>query len=250
VLLVSSPPPSPTPGAITTRGAASPAVAAIAVLAALSLAACGDDPRSSIREPAPGTATAIPLARTPAAVTRLCAGSASGRTRSCPSLFPAAPRSRGTDSLRLTRERTEVYLFTFNVLGFEGDDSGHVLLGHQHRPLVIHGRVGQSWPRRREETPDDELRLPARVDSPRAQELIVIGRVAIGDSEGLELRAPPYPSGGVHGGHVLVLWNRSDGGYVVSLHLTDHRRPSSYSEKERLRAAVRIARSYRSYPPG
>jgi len=32
------------------------------------------------------------------------------------------------------------------------------------------------------------------------------------------LRNPPYPAGGIHGGHVSVVWNAGGAGYVVSGH--------------------------------
>ena len=32
------------------------------------------------------------------------------------------------------------------------------------------------------------------------------------------LREPPYPQGGIHGGHVVIVWNQGGHGYIVSAH--------------------------------
>ena len=36
----------------------------------------------------------------------------------------------------------------------------------------------------------------------------------------LVLDMPPFPVGGAHGGHVLVVWNQGTASYVVSVHFT------------------------------
>lgn len=46
----------------------------------------------------------------------------------------------------------------------------------------------------------------------------VIGRVVVDGRRALVLEAAPYPQGGIHGGHVIVVWNASGHGHVVSVH--------------------------------
>ncbi|HEX8053040.1 MAG TPA: hypothetical protein VF517_08600 [Thermoleophilaceae bacterium] len=147
--------------------------------------------------------------------------------------------------MKMTHDAYAGYLLDFNQPAFGGDDLGHMLLGAQPRPLDVNGTVGQTWPRRSTGAPDTELRLPARTDGPRARRLAIVRVVRVGDADALVLRSPPMPAGGIHSGHVIVLWNLAGRGYEVSLHLADSRRPGRYTERERIRAAVTVARSYR-----
>ena len=56
------------------------------------------------------------------------------------------------------------------------------------------------------------------------------------------LREPPYPTGGIHGDHVLVLWNERGHGYLVSVHGERLSRPALVS------VALAMARSARRSP--
>ncbi len=52
-----------------------------------------------------------------------------------------------------------------------------------------------------------------------------IGGTTVDGQRARILREPPYPQGGLHGGHVIVLWNRGGHGYLVSIHgqgLSEH----------------------------
>jgi hypothetical protein len=53
------------------------------------------------------------------------------------------------------------------------------------------------------------------------------------------LQEPPYPKGGIHGDHVLVLWNEGGHGYMVSVHGERPSRPALVS------IALAMARSAR-----
>jgi hypothetical protein len=57
------------------------------------------------------------------------------------------------------------------------------------------------------------------------------------------LSEPPYPQGGIHGGHVVVTWNEGGHGYLVSVHA------SNMSRRDQVRVAVAMARSA-GMPPG
>jgi hypothetical protein len=61
----------------------------------------------------------------------------------------------------------------------------------------------------------------------RPVRLSVLRRIRVGGRPGLLLRAGPYPAGGLHGGHVVALWNDGGRGYVVSLHFEDGGHPGS-----------------------
>jgi hypothetical protein len=50
------------------------------------------------------------------------------------------------------------------------------------------------------------------------------------------LKAPPYPQGGIHGDHSIVMWNENGHGYLVSTH-------SETSRPAATRTAIQIARS-------
>jgi hypothetical protein len=52
------------------------------------------------------------------------------------------------------------------------------------------------------------------------------------------MQAPPYPKGGIHGDHSIVMWNERGHGYLVSTHSETSRRAAA-------RAAIDIARSSR-----
>jgi hypothetical protein len=52
------------------------------------------------------------------------------------------------------------------------------------------------------------------------------------------MNAPPYPKGGIHGDHSVVMWNEGGHGYLVSTH-------SEISRRAATRAAIDIARSSR-----
>jgi hypothetical protein len=55
------------------------------------------------------------------------------------------------------------------------------------------------------------------------------------------MQAPPYPQGGIHGGHAIVMWNENGHGYLVSAH-------NERSHRAATAAALRIARSTQPLP--
>jgi hypothetical protein len=48
--------------------------------------------------------------------------------------------------------------------------------------------------------------------------LRVLRRVEVDGEPGLLVRAREFPAGGVHGGHVGVVWNRGGSGYTLTIH--------------------------------
>ena len=65
----------------------------------------------------------------------------------------------------------------------------------------------------------------------------LLRRAPVSGSSAAVLEAPPYPQGGVHGGHIIVLWNAGGHGYVMSAHGEGMTRAAV------IRAALRMARS-------
>src|SRR4051794_37147393 len=206
--------------------------AACLAATAVTLPASSCDGRSPSAE---RTAAAIPLGSTPAPVLRLCRRLQRGSEAECPSQFPRRPASHVLVE-SLTPHGYRGYLASFNIEGFSGDDVGHVILGSQPRPLPLRGRPDEPWPSAGA-IADPQLKL--------GRGLRLLRHVRVGGAAGLALRAPPYPAGGVHGGHVLVVWNSGGRGYLVSLHFADRRHPTRYPELTRLQAALAIAQSMR-----
>lgn len=70
--------------------------------------------------------------------------------------------------------------------------------------------------------------------------LRVLARVPIRSTTALVLRNPPYPVGGIHGGHVTVIWNEGGAGLVVTGHAVASRtRPDGSPGLQALRRATR-----------
>jgi hypothetical protein len=205
------------------------------------MAACGGSsaPADTAR-PAGSTAAparAIPLGRPPAAVERLCRQAARRTFARCPKEFPRSGDSDRIVTQMLTPRGYAGYLLSFNDLSFHTSDGGHVILGGQPKPLELGGRPGRRWPQRAQQEPDDELKVPARLHGPRR--LVLLQNAEVGGADAIVLRAARYPIGGVHGGHVIVLWNAGGHGQMVSLHFATRR----YSERDRVTAALAVARS-------
>ena len=148
--------------------------------------------------------------------------------------MPRRPDSGGVRVQSLTPDSYGGYLLSANDPAFGGDDAGHLILGAQPRRITTRGRIGQAWPVRGERPPDPELKLSGGS---------LIRRAAVGSADAIVVRAAPYPAGGVHGGHLVLLWNAGGRGQLVSLHFTDAERPTRYPERARIEAAIRIAGS-------
>jgi hypothetical protein len=146
----------------------------------------------------------------------------------CPSRFPLKRGSRATEGRPLTRDNYDGYLLEWHVTKFRGDDLGHVVVGSQPQPFELSrgARVKA----------DGELALPGRKK--------LLRRVTVGRTRALVLESPPYPRGGINGGHVSVLWNSDGRGYLVSLHF------QGYPLRDRIAAAIGTARSSVLVPPG
>jgi hypothetical protein len=212
-----------------------------ALLAALLVglvARCGDDDQPTT------TATFdLRLAATPPGITKACAKAA---TRAafpvlCPARWPppgATRAPRDAPRPRTYVKASDVYLINVeNGFRRRGGHVFHLLLGAQRQPF---GR----WPR----DVDPDLRLTTRkvLTTDRAGVLYLPARrIATARVHGVSatvLREPPYPEGGLHGGHVVVLWSEDGHGYLVSVHA------ERLSQRALVSIALAMARSTRPSP--
>lgn len=207
----------------------------LATLLVLLVVGCGGEHR----RPAPDE----PASRLPAAPRSISAECHHVAERSAfPVLCPATwlrHRGPGQPKLRSLENAPDAYLIdASNGFSRRGPDVFHVLLGGQRRP-VGHGLTGI----------DPALRLTTRrVTIPKkgggefvqALPFRRIGSATVHGHRAAVLREPPYPQGGVHGGHVVILWNEAGHGYIVSAH--GARMPQS----DVISVALQLARSTRA----
>jgi hypothetical protein len=69
-----------------------------------------------------------------------------------------------------------------------------------------------------------------------------IATARVHDARATVLREPPDPAGGLHGGHVIVLWSKGGHGYVISVH------GERLSQRALVSIALTMARSTRAGP--
>ena len=159
----------------------------------------------------------------------------------CPTGWPRGARASRT-KLRLFGS-DDAYLLEDNTGFGTRSPVFHVLLGGQRMPFPSGFEGGGKQLRvttRRVVTP--------HYAGPRGGRVVGHGvterptrRVAATRVHGLPaaiMKAPPYPQGGIHGDHSLVMWNENGHGYLVSAH-------SERSRSAATTVALRIARSSR-----
>lgn len=178
----------------------------------------GDSTRSS-----GGMGAEEPVARAAAvraitpAVARFCeraARRASGAVVRCPAVLPAngggfeVPRSYGNGRCQ--------WLANLEPRGAQRREAVfHVLFGGSCAAWDLAVGPGSTWPKERPAA--DVLRLVA----PREQGLErprVLRRLVIAGGPALLVRVAPYPAGGIHGGHLGVVFNVGGDGYLVTGH--------------------------------
>lgn len=195
---------------------------AVAVLAAAGSWGCGAE--------APSPAAGRPPAETRPATAQFTAACAreAGRV-SLAVLCPARLPDSGYEPARGFGDPPCAYLVNLEPRNMTERPGSvfHLLIGGRCRPWDLRTR-GRSWPAEpRSATGDGDLRLvgsePLRPGESALEEaervgLRVLRAARVGAAPALVLRNPPYPAGGIHGGHVSVVWNAGGAGYVVSGH--------------------------------
>lgn len=155
----------------------------------------------------------------------------------CPAGWPPAKRP-GRLRLRLYGSNVAYLLEAQSGFGSRSPVF-HVLFGGQRKPFRADFKgVGKALrvTTRRVTTPiyrggkrtgrDFVVSLPARV----------VGATSIRGRRAAIFKAPPSPTGGIHGDHSIVMWNEGGHGYLVSAH-------SEISRRAATQTAIRIARS-------
>jgi len=139
-------------------------------------------------------------------------------------------------------------LLSFSDFAIEGE-GGHLLLGERRARYDLRGRLGEPFARRGR----DPLRIPSRhrsvPDPSRGRPFVtesparILRRATVRGHPALVLEAPPYPRGGLHGDHAIVVWNEGGRGRLVSLHFDDEHDPGRYDRDDRIAAALAVAGS-------
>jgi hypothetical protein len=199
------------------RVLAGAAVAAVAAASAVVLMDSSDSPSSRSGSSRTSGAGAR-LARAPTAITNACAQAATSVAFPvlCPARWPP-PRGRGARTARIFEKATDVYLIdAANGFSHRGGHVFHLLVGGQRRPFR-HWPTGVD-PRLRITT--RKVTIPIQGGGQFVQQLPA-RRIASARVHGVRadvLHEPPYPAGGLHGGHLVVLWNEDGHGYLASVH--------------------------------
>ncbi len=166
----------------------------------------------------------LALGPRPAVVARGCRRA---RLSWCPSRWPVRPGSHPQGGRDFARGGA--HLLSFSDPAVEGE-GGHLLIGERPAPYDLRGTAGAAFARRGR----DPLELPSAR---------VLRRARIRGHAALVLAAPPFPRGGIHGNHVIVVWNEHGRGRVVSLHFRDQLDPGRYDGADRIRVALAVAAS-------
>jgi hypothetical protein len=177
----------------------------------------------------------------PTSATRRCHElvSSSGLRVRCPGPLPRARRWRA----RVLDNRRCEYLVDINAMPSGRLAAYHVLAGGRCGAFSLAVTRGR-WPARLSRYRD--LRLiglkglrPGQTTFERVP-LSLLRRARVDGRPGLLLKAAPFPTGGVHGGHIAVVWNQGDAGYAISIHFLSNRRSS---QGERRAAVLRAAQA-------
>jgi hypothetical protein len=208
-----------------------------ALVAALLAVGCGEDEHPDIRVPAaPG------LLPVPEAVASACQ-QATGRAAFpvlCPSKWPPHGGA-GEPKLRAFGRTGDVYLLdAANGFSRRRTHVFHLLVGGQRRPFG-------PWPSGVDSdlgVTTHKVTIPERGGGTFVQQLLArrIATARVHGTRATVLREPPYPTGGIHGGHVVVLWNEGGHGYLVSVHA------ARLSQAPLVSVALAMARSARPSP--
>jgi hypothetical protein len=217
------------------------AAGAVALAAGAALAVLGSAGGPE-RAAATAATDALALAPSPPAVARACARAAAhdDQPLPCPRELPAV--SLGALVVTNDDKRPDGCQTLLEL------DSGvpneryrpfHLLIGTRCTPFPLRARRDR-WPAAITRVGSRDLGLigetpevPGRPGvGGRPVRLTVLRRVQVGGRPGLLLRVRPYPAGGVHGGHVVALWNANGRGYVVSVHFQDDGRPGARARME------------------
>ncbi len=181
----------------------------------------------------PPRSATVTLQPTPTTITIACRRLAASRM--LPVLCPTRlPEGRWLVNHRTLRGGRCAYLLDLDTRPLGQSIPFHALAGGRCGPWPLTTRGGR-WPTRAPVSSDLGLigAKPLRPGQPSTTAPTpvpprVLRRIDVDGHRGLVLQEAAYPNGGVHGGHLAVIWNQDGNGYVLSLHFTESpRAPTS-----------------------
>ena len=135
------------------------------------------------------------------------------------------------------------YLTNLETRPHGSGDPYHVLAGGRRGRFSLAVEAGK-WPAE-QDTPRNLSLVGAKALKPgQGREdqqdvpLALLRRATVRQHPALVLRASQYPTGGVHGGHLAVVWNQGGNGYTLSMHFQND---SPRSEAERQAVLLKAA---------
>ncbi|MCW2985206.1 MAG: hypothetical protein JWR63_2776 [Conexibacter sp.] len=221
------------------------AIVGLLVAATLPVA-CGDAPPKAAAGPAPPHLAALPRA-----AVRTCAALATTRRVPvrCPTELPAA---NWTIRYRSLTDGPSAYLVDYETRGSSKPAGAafHVLAGGRTPVFDLATTRAGTWPVRADPPsatccntrPTDLALVGARRGRHRGfwypVRLRSLRRTTLAGHPALVAQAAGFPNGGIHGGHLVVLWNQGGAGYVLSMHFM---KPDDLTATQRQGALVAAA---------
>lgn len=157
----------------------------------------------------------------------------------CPATWPHH-RGPGQPKLQFLGSTTDGYLIdASNGSSRRGAHVFHLLLGGERRPF----RPGPTGIDPALRVTTRRVTIPMKGGGEFVQALPArrIATATVHGNRAAVLRAPPYPQGGVHGGHVVIVWSENGHGYLISAH------GARMPQRDIVSVALQVARSTRPH---
>ena len=163
----------------------------------------------------------------------------------CPTRLPTARWYARYQTLRGGRSE---YLTNLDTTPAGSADPFHLLAGGRRGRFSLKSIAGR-WPADADLSRDlglvgaTPLKPGQRWDEQRPVRPKLPRDVKVARHPALLLKVADYPDGGVHGGHLVVVWNQGWNGYVLSLHFAEwSERKRAEQEAVLLEAATTMSR--------
>jgi hypothetical protein len=216
----------------------------VVLIAAGTAAGCGGGGGSRAAKTGTSRTAAPPtpdeqLVALPRSAVRRCAALAT--RRDVPVLCPTRlPQARWFVRYQTLANRRSEYLTDLETKPHGSGDPFHVLAGGRRGRFSLKTTADGHWPVDAPvpsstccATPRDLGLIGAkRATAPGTWEPVRLKlrrSTSVARHPALLLVVAGYPDGGIHGGHLAVVWNQGDNGYVLSMHFAEH---SKYTPRE------------------
>jgi hypothetical protein len=194
--------------------------ATVLLAGCVTVGACGassSSHRYPVRPPVPAGSVQA-LVGAPAVLARVC-GELARSARfpvMCPTRWPPT-LAGGQPQLGILARAQGAYLVNaFNGLDDRSPHVFHLLFGAQAKPFGASVTSIESALR----VTNRYVRIPMTGGGTFVQQrpASYLASTTVHGARARVLREPPYPQGGLQGGHVIVVWNEGGHGYLVSVH--------------------------------